>query len=454
MALWGLQQIGEGSLQLAGCPASTHDDEATATATVVAGTADVVPILLVLLIGRKRLFNLTARRFDRDPTRARQDGAFLATLLDSASRIKRGDAFWVHHGRNDESYSLFDPRRNWVLGEVESVSSDTFKVRTRELRVQLKDSGQICKHSSTGKICKHSSTGNEAMSVFGSILSLSRSASAASYVAHELPLAGRQMTVQAMLSFAQQELRCIDWCNITEDLMKGAICGHDAPDISKLYNLSRPLRQGEVIDYFMSHSWHDPFEVKWAKLQEVVLEFQHWNRRSPTFWLDKVCIDQRRIADGLKALPVNVMACRQVLVLCGPTYPDRLWCTWEICVVFSFSSPDQALERLRFEVLDEGSNSDVLERLRAFNASAARCYDPNEQRRLFQVIDMIGAARFDEQIRSLAETLQIRRKGRRTTRSGSIWSRATSAATAAPKASLFGSTDSFESTPGSTIMSI
>ena len=36
--------------------------------------------------------------------------------------------------------------------------------------------------------------------------------------------------------------------------------------------------------------------------------------------LDKVCIDQSNIGDGLKVLPVNVMACRRMLVLCGPTY--------------------------------------------------------------------------------------------------------------------------------------
>ena len=43
----------------------------------------------------------------------------------------------------------------------------------------------------------------------------------------------------------------------------------------------------------------------------------------------QVCIHQSRIGDGLKALPVNVMACNQMLVLCGPTYPNRLWC---VCI--------------------------------------------------------------------------------------------------------------------------
>ena len=39
--------------------------------------------------------------------------------------------------------------------------------------------------------------------------------------------------------------------------------------------------------------------------------------REPTLWLDKVCIDQSAIDDGLRTLPVKIMASRQVLALCG-----------------------------------------------------------------------------------------------------------------------------------------
>ena len=39
----------------------------------------------------------------------------------------------------------------------------------------------------------------------------------------------------------------------------------------------------------------------------------------------QVCINQDAIKDGLRVLPVNVMQCKKMLVLCGPTYPMRLW---------------------------------------------------------------------------------------------------------------------------------
>lgn len=39
----------------------------------------------------------------------------------------------------------------------------------------------------------------------------------------------------------------------------------------------------------------------------------------------QTCINQLDIGDSLKVLPINVMACKKMLVLCGPTYPQRLW---------------------------------------------------------------------------------------------------------------------------------
>ena len=50
----------------------------------------------------------------------------------------------------------------------------------------------------------------------------------------------------------------------------------------------------------------------------------------------QVCIDQNNIVDGLKVLPIIVMSCRHMLIMCGPTYAARLWCIFEIWTLFSF----------------------------------------------------------------------------------------------------------------------
>jgi len=86
--------------------------------------------------------------------------------------------------------------------------------------------------------------------------------------------------------------------------------------------------------------------TKFERLRQVVSAFRRVKGRDPTFWLDKVCIDQTSLGDSLKVLPINVMACRKMLVLFGPTYPRRLWCVWELCTLFSFMRHEQGMERL------------------------------------------------------------------------------------------------------------
>ena len=55
-------------------------------------------------------------------------------------------------------------------------------------------------------------------------------------------------------------------------------------------------------------------------------EFQQRHGRGALVWLDKACIDQSNIAANLAALPVFLSGCKHLLVMCGPTYLDRLWC--------------------------------------------------------------------------------------------------------------------------------
>merc|ERR1712036_43743 len=101
--------------------------------------------------------------------------------------------------------------------------------------------------------------------------------------------------------------------------MTGAICGAGNQSLqeNELFQLSRQVLPGERIDYFISHSWHDNAEAKWAALERAVDDFRVAHGRYPTFWLDKVCIDQENIGDGLRSLPVSIMACKKMMVLCG-----------------------------------------------------------------------------------------------------------------------------------------
>lgn len=197
--------------------------------------------------------------------------------------------------------------------------------------------------------------------------------------------------------------------------------------------LSRPLKPGEKIDFFMSHSWHDDPILKWKELKKFVKAFIKKHRREPTFWLDKACIDQDNIQDGLKVLPVNVMACQKMLVLCGPTYSSRLWCTWELFTLFSFSEMNEALAKIKIVSFGESalvsnrSDSDLLSRhalyraaengtwqaaavrsldlLLEYDVAQSHCYDPNEEHSLRTVIRAVGESKFNRSIQRMAEAV-------------------------------------------------
>ena len=124
-----------------------------------------------------------------------------------------------------------------------------------------------------------------------------------------------------------------------------------------------------------------------------------------------MCIDQNDIGNGLKVLPVNVMACNKVLVLCGDTYTSRLWCIWELCTLFSFTPMQQALQSVVVETLQDGeaARSTFVEGLEAFQFTDARCYDPNEEAKILDVIQAVGAHRFNSRIRKMGELLRSAR---------------------------------------------
>ena len=63
-----------------------------------------------------------------------------------------------------------------------------------------------------------------------------------------------------------------------------------------------------------------------------------WSQRIPV-WLDKVCIDQEHISDGLRVLPVNAMACG-----CFVADHTRLVCIWELFAAMALVIHDFCLE--------------------------------------------------------------------------------------------------------------
>ena len=159
-------------------------------------------------------------------------------------------------------------------------------------------------------------------------------------------------------------------------------------------------------DFFVSHSWSDDARQKYAQLMAVTLLFYRRHKRHPTFWLDKVCVDQRDLARTLRCLPVLVQSCSKLLILCGESYVQRLWCVWELYVHFAMSGPKAAK---RAVIADCRTGADTAgtaaDALHTFDVKDAHCYSAEDEARLRSVIESESAATFNEAIREVAAAL-------------------------------------------------
>ena len=280
-------------------------------ALVANGIADMVPPLVVLIIGRDKLFTFTARRFERQ--QAERDGAFLSELLETSASVQVGDPWYLHRDSPDDRYKPFDPLRNWAPGVVTDVNDSHFIVlplvdgggggstTSPAPRKQSFHAHNAPPTAPKRKPSLHSSPGAVAPAAFDE-------------ASKQISLPDAKPAAE-LLQQARENLRCVRWEDMSLELFSKS--SGDETD----YALSRPAgaNGGLTLDFFLSHSWHDDPAAKWAKLTEIAEEFRRRNGRYPNLWLDKTCISQTEIGNGLRVLPVNVMAARKVLVLAGST---------------------------------------------------------------------------------------------------------------------------------------
>lgn len=231
------------------------------------------------------------------------------------------------------------------------------------------------------------------------------------------------MLTHELLEEGRSMLRCMEWKDLTLELLaSGPICGVTDASLARNEFLakSRPVAPNEQIDFFLSHAWVDDPEAKFEALSDFVADFKRRCNRDPTFWFDKTCIDQQRLADGLRVLPVTIMACDKVLMLYGHHYTRRLWCMWELFTVVAFAPIDMAMEKIvplsvaipaspganlqtEEDDIDGEGKSPPFESFCTFSSADSKCFDPNDERRLKKVIRAVGQAYFDKRIRHLGQ---------------------------------------------------
>ena len=334
---------------------------------------------------RSECTGFITRIFDAD--QQIQDGAFAAELLDSVSKPKVDMEWWViRDGVPATEYKVHDPRRLWKKGKVVRIDAED-----SSMVVQLTPDNSAGCGAGAGAGAGSSGTGADSSAVSGS-----------ETVA--VKFGGSNFrTAEELLHEAQQNMRCVTWSAITLALLENNTNTHGAQQAQSAYSVSQPVAPGTKIDFFISHSWHDDPIAKFAALEQVAEDFVAKHGREPTFWLDVACINQDTISDGLKVLPINLMACRQVLVLVGLTYSQRLWCMWELYVLAMFNN-ENVMDKVHVAE-HAGAGVNLSKVLGLFSFDSAHCFDPNEEARLRGVIEAGGEEDFCRSLRALGRQI-------------------------------------------------
>eukprot|EP00427_Karlodinium_veneficum_P017709 CAMPEP_0169137820 /NCGR_PEP_ID=MMETSP1015-20121227/41782_1 /TAXON_ID=342587 /ORGANISM="Karlodinium micrum, Strain CCMP2283" /LENGTH=347 /DNA_ID=CAMNT_0009202769 /DNA_START=1 /DNA_END=1044 /DNA_ORIENTATION=- len=205
-------------------------------------------------------------------------------------------------------------------------------------------------------------------------------------------LGGR--SIQHVMAAACDNFSCIRADLITKDDMVN--------NIPRLSALTEKARIG-FVDAFFSHSWHDDAEAKWQALQAYRHEFKIANGREPKLWIDKYCIDQSAIDESLACLPLYLSGCEKLLIACGNTYLQRLWCLIEIFVFLEMGGHYADLDVRLLRHFGTGANSEcgrssvtslggILEQ---FDPREAICFTSYDTERLHAVITTTGYDRIN-----------------------------------------------------------
>lgn len=349
----------------------------------------LAPFVLLLWFGRRRVFNFMLRRFDLENLEA--DGVFLASLFLDSDATKIGGKYWIHYSLLKQCYPL-------LVNDMPAASSTVTSNHGKHWLPAV-----VVDQTPDGKRVKV-----ELLHLPGSRVEILRV---------------RKESLEEVL--AESEVRCVEWGKLTYE----AVC----PDLSDMegvspvkmkqkmrenYSLSRPLKEGEKIDFFVCHSWRDNATSKWKVLSALAASFTQRTGRYPTFWFDRFCMDSNRCANSLKGLCVYVTSCNSMVALCGVTFPGRLWCAWELFAIMAFHNEEYLMSRLIVLPLDvpisqwgetNAPQSQALESLLRFDIKDAHCYDPNDELRLKSIIECVGLQDFHEKFHRMTAGIISRR---------------------------------------------
>ncbi len=416
------------------------------------------PLLSVIILGRDHFFSLMAISFELNISRLQKDGSLLAELASQANiNIAVGNyRFWHRINDNVNFKNSVDEhiidRSKWMKGEIivnRPVESGIELCVKYSYHEDL-DLNWYCKFTNDKLESKEGN--NNPMKIIPDQLSFDEwvkmyfdTTNDNIKVVRDDKIVLITEIVQSsnksaseMLIWARNNLRSFSFENFYDELLKFSpreLKTND--DRVKTYALSKPVElitspnhcqrlcsrfnddddasdySIKKINYFISHSWMDNSEIKIKKLREFSHNHYVAHQEQPTYWFDKVCIDQADPKNALLSLPINIGACEKLLILLGNTYLKRIWCIWELYTIFSFCNKELAASRIEVVLIEDESGESVentIQVLKKFDINNCHCYGPDEEMKLRCIIYEVGIERLKHGIATMASILEDKLK--------------------------------------------
>ena len=402
-----------------GIVAAVFKDYQVMVAYLFLGLSVILPIVLAYRYGHSKIFIFTVKLFENDILTILNDGINLARLVQQCTicACEKEAIYWFHRNKNfistlqiDDNIDMMENRRinpfNWYKAEMIHDSNTTedakeycrFKVSyTDDMRFLMNPDYKYYFENNSRLTKINDFNSKEINSIpFDSWLKNFEDLQALEIDREKKVVTFKSITKETEIKLNESLLRKFDSKRINDPNTIRLLCEspRDATDEEKVLLLEQSeivtLEQlkKQKIDFFISHSWADKKDEEGLRqfisaLETCSVNFLGQNKREPTLWLDRFCINQKSL-DGVALLPVNVLACEKFLILLGPTYLTRLWCLWEIFVLFIFSNKELGLEKIEIDLLVDKKT--IRTQLENFDIDNAHCYDPNEEYKLKYIL--------------------------------------------------------------------
>lgn len=161
--------------------------------------------------------------------------------------------------------------------------------------------------------------------------------------------------------------------------------------------------------------WDDDCEWKVRALRAWGERRERELGRAPTLWLDALCADLSVEPHKLlQHMPIYLAKCKKLLLLCGPTVVDRLWCVTELFCWRAMGGKQLDVEIVLVAPPGESAELErIVARFDAFHVMYCQATYEEDQVRMEHAVELATVTRFNDRVRWFYPLIQDAVRARR-----------------------------------------